>query len=87
MKTQSLIGKNGAIYENCFVASPTCCPNRAAILTGRYQHNHMTFNNTVQGGCNSKKWQTNMENNTFAVHLNNQGYNTFYAGKYLNQVC
>nr|XP_033322667.1 N-acetylglucosamine-6-sulfatase-like [Megalopta genalis]XP_033322668.1 N-acetylglucosamine-6-sulfatase-like [Megalopta genalis] len=84
--TVDLIGRRGASFSNCFVASPICCPNRASILTGKYQHNHLVVNNTIDGGCNSIKWQELQEPNTFAAYLNQQAsYATFYAGKYLNK--
>ncbi|XP_076618807.1 N-acetylglucosamine-6-sulfatase [Colletes latitarsis] len=84
--TLNLIGNKGAIFSNCFVASPICCPNRASILTGKYQHNHLVVNNSVAGGCNSISWQNLQEPNTFAAHLKQEmSYTTFYAGKYLNQ--
>lgn len=44
------------------------------------------MNNSIDGGCNSKKWQNKFETKTFATYLQSAGYNTFYAGKYLNQV-
>ncbi|KAK0094844.1 hypothetical protein PV326_009828 [Microctonus aethiopoides] len=84
--TRNIIGVPGATYTNCFVASPICCPNRASILTGKYQHNHLTFNNSISGGCSNSHWQRNFETQTFATILKEQkDYNTFYAGKYLNQ--
>ncbi|XP_011636259.1 N-acetylglucosamine-6-sulfatase-like isoform X2 [Pogonomyrmex barbatus] len=81
----NLIGHQGATFANCFVASPVCCPNRASILTGRYQHNHLTVNNSIAGGCSSTQWQQFREPATFATLLQLVGYKTFYAGKYLNQ--
>nr|XP_050862072.1 N-acetylglucosamine-6-sulfatase-like [Vespula vulgaris] len=84
--TLNLIGGKGATFLNQFVASPICCPNRASILTGRYQHNHLTVNNSISGGCNSIEWQERQEPNTFAAYLKNEmNYITFYAGKYLNK--
>ncbi|KAK0181682.1 hypothetical protein PV327_003947 [Microctonus hyperodae] len=84
--TRNIIGVHGATYTNSFVASPICCPNRASILTGKYQHNHLTFNNSISGGCSNSQWQKNFETQTFATVLKQQkDYNTFYAGKYLNQ--
>ncbi|XP_022191155.1 N-acetylglucosamine-6-sulfatase isoform X2 [Nilaparvata lugens] len=84
-KTQRLIANKGVIFSNSFVSTPLCCPSRSSILTGRYAHNHGTFNNSINGGCNSHEWQTVHEKNTFAVHLQKNGYRTFYAGKYLNK--
>ncbi|XP_050576983.1 N-acetylglucosamine-6-sulfatase-like [Bombus affinis] len=84
--TLELIGSKGATFSNCFVASPICCPNRASILTGTYQHNHLVVNNSISGGCNSIEWQKLQEPNTFAAHLKKEMlYRTFYGGKYLNQ--
>ncbi|EFN84648.1 N-acetylglucosamine-6-sulfatase [Harpegnathos saltator] len=72
--------------DGMFVASPICCPNRASILTGRYQHNHLTVNNTIAGGCSDTQWQQLQEPATFAALLRKlAGYKTFYAGKYLNE--
>lgn len=85
VNTLNLIGSRGATFTNCFVASPICCPNRASILTGRYQHNHLTVNNSITGGCSSAKWQKFQEPATFATLLQIAGYRTFYAGKYLNE--
>lgn len=70
-----------------FVASPLCCPSRASILTGKYPHNHRVTNNTLEGNCSSKAWQKSEEASTFPALLKAQaGYQTFFAGKYLNQV-
>ncbi|WP_309700793.1 MULTISPECIES: sulfatase-like hydrolase/transferase [unclassified Sphingomonas] len=30
------LGREGAMFENAFVASPTCTASRGAILTGRW---------------------------------------------------
>ncbi|XP_043277079.1 N-acetylglucosamine-6-sulfatase-like [Venturia canescens] len=84
--TGELIGNQGATFLNSFVASPICCPNRASILTGKYQHNHRTVNNTIAGGCSSPEWQRTFEPNTFGAYLKREmNYATFYAGKYLNK--
>lgn len=69
------------------MASPLCCPSRASILTGKYPHNHRVTNNTLEGNCSSKAWQKSEEASTFPALLKEHaGYQTFFAGKYLNQV-
>lgn len=69
-----------------FTSSPVCCPSRASLLSGQYAHNHRTTNNSYSGGCYGERWRQQVENRTFPVHFLENGYNTFYGGKYLNQV-
>ncbi|XP_026755157.2 N-acetylglucosamine-6-sulfatase-like isoform X2 [Galleria mellonella] len=78
------IAEEGVTFTNSFVSSPICCPSRASLLTGLYVHNHLTRNNSVAGGCYGENWRQN-EHRVFANALKNAGYNTFYAGKYLNE--
>jgi N-acetylglucosamine-6-sulfatase len=54
-------------------------------LTGSYAHNTQTYNNTKNGGCYGQNWINNHELNTFPKKLQDSGYETFYAGKYLNE--
>lgn len=85
-KTKKLIGDAGISFTNAFVASPLCCPSRASILTGKYPHNHHVINNTLEGNCSSVAWQKTEEGHTFPALLKAfAGYQTFFAGKYLNQ--
>uniref|UniRef100_A0A8D0KLH3 N-acetylglucosamine-6-sulfatase n=1 Tax=Salvator merianae TaxID=96440 RepID=A0A8D0KLH3_SALMN len=84
-KTMSLIGQLGASFVNAFAVTPLCCPSRSSLLTGCYPHNHQVRNNSLEGNCSSPDWQKFQEPFTFPVYLQKQGYQTFYAGKYLNQ--
>ncbi|XP_072122521.1 glucosamine (N-acetyl)-6-sulfatase (Sanfilippo disease IIID), b [Mobula birostris] len=84
-KTRALIGDAGATFTNAFTVTPLCCPSRSAILTGKYPHNHMVRNNSLNGNCSSVEWQKVMEPQVFSAYLKQKGYQTFYAGKYLNQ--
>uniref|UniRef100_A0A1W7RGZ6 N-acetylglucosamine-6-sulfatase n=1 Tax=Agkistrodon contortrix contortrix TaxID=8713 RepID=A0A1W7RGZ6_AGKCO len=84
-KTQMLIGQFGATFANAFSVTPLCCPSRSSILTGLYPHNHLVSNNSLEGNCSNSAWQKFQEPLTFPVYLQKQGYQTFYAGKYLNQ--
>uniref|UniRef100_A0A8D0G8E3 N-acetylglucosamine-6-sulfatase n=1 Tax=Sphenodon punctatus TaxID=8508 RepID=A0A8D0G8E3_SPHPU len=84
-KTQALIGQLGASFTNGFAVTPLCCPSRSSILSGRYPHNHLVRNNSLDGNCSSPAWQQYQEPFTYPVYLQKQGYQTFYAGKYLNK--
>ncbi|XP_028274098.1 glucosamine (N-acetyl)-6-sulfatase (Sanfilippo disease IIID), b [Parambassis ranga] len=84
-KTKALIGEAGATFVNAFTVSPLCCPSRSSILTGRYPHNHEVRNNSLSGNCSSPVWQKGPESEAFPVYLGKQKYQTFFAGKYLNQ--
>ncbi|XP_041815856.1 glucosamine (N-acetyl)-6-sulfatase (Sanfilippo disease IIID), b [Chelmon rostratus] len=84
-KTKALIGDAGATFVNAFTVTPLCCPSRSSILTGRYPHNHEVRNNSLSGNCSSALWQTGPESEAFPVFLSKQKYQTFFAGKYLNQ--
>ncbi|XP_026314226.1 N-acetylglucosamine-6-sulfatase-like [Hyposmocoma kahamanoa] len=81
---QKFIGNEGVTFTNSFTTSPICCPSRASFLTGKYVHNHRTYNNSIVGGCNGGEWRKE-ENTTFTNILHTKGYRTFYAGKYLNE--
>ncbi|XP_047425105.1 glucosamine (N-acetyl)-6-sulfatase (Sanfilippo disease IIID), b [Mugil cephalus] len=84
-KTRQLIGGEGASFVNSFTVTPLCCPSRGGILTGRYPHNHQVRNNSLGGNCSSPAWQKGPEAEAFPVFLSKQKYQTFFAGKYLNQ--
>lgn len=70
-----------------FTVTPLCCPSRSSILTGRYPHNHEVRNNSLNGNCSSRQWQKGPEAEAFPTYLNKLKYQTFFSGKYLNQVC
>ncbi|XP_062560664.1 N-acetylglucosamine-6-sulfatase-like [Armigeres subalbatus] len=84
-KTQQLVANRGATFLNAFTSSPICCPSRSSLLTGQYAHNVKTFNNSENGGCYGSYWRETVEPTAFPVLLQKAGYQTFYAGKYLNE--
>ena len=86
-KAKRWIAENGVTFENSFATVPLCCPSRASILTGLYQHNTQVFNNSLEGNCYGSEWKETLEKNTFATALKSIGYTTYYAGKYLNCYC
>lgn len=85
IQTQQLIANRGATFLNAFTSSPICCPSRSSLLTGQYAHNVKTFNNSQAGGCYGTHWREKVEPSTFPLLLQQAGYRTFYAGKYLNE--
>ena len=79
----SLIGNQGATFENSFVNMSLCCPSRATFLTGQYAHNHgVLSNNPPNGGFG--RFQALHGSNNLAVWLRQAGYYTAMIGKYLN---
>ncbi len=79
----SLIGNQGATFENSFVNYALCCPSRATFLTGQYMHNHGVLGNAPPNGGFSR-FQSLHGNNNLAVWLQDSGYYTAMVGKYLN---
>jgi N-acetylglucosamine-6-sulfatase len=63
----------GVLFDRAYVNSPLCCPSRASILTGLYQHHHGVLLN-----------ETPLERPTIVQALNEVGYRTMLSGKYLN---
>ena len=60
-----------------YASPPLCCPARAGFLTGQYPHNHGVLQND---------WRFLKEpDNTLPAWLQNAGYSTGFAGKYLNE--
>lgn len=85
INTQNLLSLKGMTFLNSFTSSPICCPSRASILSGLYAHNHETKNNSVSGGCYGDFWKSHIEPNALPVIMQENNYETFFAGKYLNE--
>lgn len=84
---QNLIVNEGSTFTNAFTSSPLCCPSRSSILSGQLAHNHATINNSQSGGCFGQFWRESVESRTMGNVLQMNGLKTFFAGKYLNDVC
>lgn len=63
----------GALFNRGYATTPLCCPSRAEILTGLYEHH-----TGVDGN------QVTLERPTIVHALRDLGYRTSLAGKYLN---
>jgi N-acetylglucosamine-6-sulfatase len=80
----SLLAEEGLSFEQAFVSHPVCCPSRATILTGLYDHNHNVLSNIFPSGGFEKFVSEGHEENSIAVGLQEEGYRTGFFGKYLN---
>ena len=80
----SLLAGQGTSFEEAFVSHPVCCPSRATILTGLYDHNHNVISNNFPSGGFEKFLSEGHEENSIAVGLQEGGYQTAFFGKYLN---
>jgi arylsulfatase A-like enzyme len=63
----------GVLFKRAYVNTSLCCPSRAEILTGLYEHNTGVDDNDVP-----------LTRPTIVEALKDRGYRTYLAGKYLN---
>jgi arylsulfatase A-like enzyme len=75
-RTVEWFGQGGTTFTEGFATTPLCCPSRAAIMTGRLNHNNNVRTNGDQEQLD--------HNSTIARYLNQAGYRTGLAGKFLN---
>jgi N-acetylglucosamine-6-sulfatase len=81
---ESLLVNEGTSFNNAFATDPLCCPSRATFLRGQYSHNTEIQGNSAPEGGFRKFRRLGLERSTVATWLNDAGYDTFYAGKYMN---
>lgn len=77
------VQERGLTYRQAFVSLSWCCPARATILRGQYAHNHDVKFNLPPFGF-ERFHKLGLEESTIATWLQDAGYRTFFAGKYLN---
>jgi arylsulfatase A-like enzyme len=68
--------QGGRRFPRAIATTPVCCPSRASVFTGRYAHNHGVRSNNDGSSLNHAT--------TMQRHLQDAGYLTAYAGKFLN---
>ncbi len=83
-KLKALLIDQGTTLNNFFISMPLCCPSRTAILRGQYGHNTQILGNSQPSGGFEKFFELQEEKSTVATWLQDAGYRTMLAGKYLN---
>ena len=87
------LAASGMKFTSAYAACPVCSPTRASIMTGRYPTR--TGVTDYIGAAAGKAWRRNtrllpatytrqleLKENTLAEALKENGYATFYAGKW-----
>jgi arylsulfatase A-like enzyme len=90
-RVQELLADEGVTFNNSFVTTSTCCPSNVTALTGQYTFHHGVLNNLPPTGGFQKfvdmrtdgDPDTQGDESTLAVWLDEAGYNTARVGKYL----
>lgn len=72
----------GTYFPNAFSQFPLCTPARCSFLTGLSGHNHGVIANRLPTGGVEKFLP--QEDNTVPLWMQEHGYTTGFAGKYLN---
>ncbi|HEV3475513.1 MAG TPA: sulfatase [Actinomycetota bacterium] len=75
-RTRRWFASGGVTFANAYATTPVCCPSRASIMTGRYAHNHRVETNGDVEQLDQRS--------TLQRYLQEAGYQTAIAGKYLN---
>ncbi|WP_018637951.1 sulfatase family protein [Parafrankia elaeagni] len=85
-RTAALIRDTGLTFTDGFAPTPICCPARGTILTGKYGHNTGVLTNAGDTGGWATFARNGNEEHTFARYLEDGGYRTGLAGKYMNGI-
>jgi arylsulfatase A-like enzyme len=75
-KTRRWMADGGRSFTQAFVTTPSCCPSRSSIFTGRYVHNTGVRAQTSAAALDQRS--------TLQRYLKDRGYGTAMTGKYLN---
>ena len=69
------LAREGVLFENSFVTSASCLPNRTSLLTGQWERRHTVGWNSGSA-LSREQWA-----DTFPMVLKRNGYATAYLGK------
>ncbi len=74
-KIRQWLGDAGTTYTDAYVSTPSCCPSRATLMSGRYVHNNGQIQQQNEG------FDLDL---TIQRYLKDAGYFTGHAGKFLH---
>ena len=74
-KIRQWLADGGTTFRNAYVSTPSCCPSRASLMSGRYVHNNGQFQQQTLG--------FNLDL-TIQRYLHDAGFFTGHAGKFLH---
>ena len=57
---------------------------RSSTLTGKFVHNHHTYENSVGKGCNAPSWRNLNEHKTIGAYMTSAGYKTGFFGTFIS---
>jgi arylsulfatase A-like enzyme len=76
-KMEGWLRRDGSYYPNTVATTPSCCPSRASLLSGRFTHNHGVNQQNAIGRFDHAR--------TLQHDLKAAGYGTAAVGKLFNQ--
>jgi arylsulfatase A-like enzyme len=74
-KLRQWLAAGGTTFRNAYVSTPSCCPSRATLMSGRYVHNNGQLRQLTLG------FDLGL---TIQRYLHDAGYLTGHAGKFLH---
>ncbi len=80
--TRGELRRRAVTFADGLSPYPLCCPARAQIVTGQYNHNNGVLGNSWPSGG---YWALRDRDNTLPVWLARNGYLTGFVGKYMNE--
>jgi arylsulfatase A-like enzyme len=81
---QRHVVEKGTRFSRMVSPTPTCCPSRASLLTGRVARRSGVYGNSAPNGGYRTFLENGQETRTLATVLKERGYRTGLVGKYLN---